>query len=79
MKKILFITALILTGCSNDDDSISENCKTINSKESKVEHIKNNTYGTVYYFVLDGVKTKTTKQEFENKNVGDKICTSLNY
>ena len=79
MKKILFITALILASCSNEDDSIQGSCKTINSKESKVEHIENNTYGTFYYFVLDGAKTKTTKQEYENKNVGDKICTSLNY
>lgn len=79
---IVFSLTLILIAlysCSNDNDSIQEYCETIDSKESKLEWQHDNVYSFNYYFVLDGVKTKTTKQEYENKNVGDKICTSLNY
>ena len=75
---LAIIATLLFTSCSEEEKPTTF-CKTINSKESRLEYVGNNTYSPVYYFVLDGVKTKVTKFEYENNNVGGQLCKTLDY
>lgn len=73
------IATLLLTSCSESEDGPATFCKTINSKESKLEYVGNNAYATKYYFFLDSQKTEVTKEQYENNKIGSQLCKTLDY
>jgi len=79
MKKLITILSLIIFISCSQEETLTTYCKTINSKESKVEWQHDNVYSTNYYFILDGIETKVTKQQYDNNNVGGKLCKTLDY
>ncbi len=78
MKKLIVLLAIAFCSCTPDEQQ-PDRCRTINSKESKVEWQHDNVYSPNYYFILDGVKTKVTKSVYDDYSTGNEYCTTLSY